>query len=71
MTNVVKDIITRYDVDGIHMDDYFYPYPIGDKEFPDYKSYALYGNGMSKKDWRRSNCDSIIKRIHANREIRH
>ncbi len=64
VTNVVKDIITRYDVDGIHMDDYFYPYPVGDREFPDYKSYSLYGGGLSRKEWRRSNCDSIIKHIH-------
>ncbi len=64
VTTVVKDIVTRYDVDGIHMDDYFYPYPVGGKEFPDYKSYSLYGKGMDKRAWRRSNCDSIIKRIH-------
>lgn len=64
VTGVVKDIITRYDVDGIHMDDYFYPYPAGGKDFPDYSSYNKYGKGMNKSDWRRSNCDSIIKRIH-------
>jgi len=64
VTKVVKDIVTRYDVDGIHMDDYFYPYPVGGKDFPDYKSFSLYGNGMDKKAWRRSNCDSIIKHIH-------
>lgn len=64
LTNVVQDILVRYDVDGIHMDDYFYPYRIGAKEFPDYRSYALYGKGMSKDAWRRSNCDSIIARIH-------
>ncbi len=64
VSNVVKDIVSRYDVDGIHMDDYFYPYPAAGKEFPDYDSYRLYGNGMNKKDWRRSNCDSIIKKIH-------
>ncbi len=64
VANIVKDIITRYDVDGIHMDDYFYPYPAAGKDFPDYNSYRLYGNNMNRKDWRRSNCDSIIKRIH-------
>lgn len=64
VTKVVKDIVTRYDIDGIHMDDYFYPYPVGGKEFPDYKSYNLYGKGMDKNEWRRSNCDSIIKHIH-------
>ncbi len=64
VSNVVKDIVSRYDVDGIHMDDYFYPYPAAGKEFPDYRSYRLYGKGKNLKDWRRSNCDSIIKRIH-------
>jgi uncharacterized lipoprotein YddW (UPF0748 family) len=60
---VVKDIVERYDVDGIHMDDYFYPYKIPGKEFPDNSTYARYGRGMNKADWRRSNCDSIIRHI--------
>jgi uncharacterized lipoprotein YddW (UPF0748 family) len=64
VTNIVKDIITRYDVDAIHMDDYFYPYRITGKEFPDEATYEKYGNGLDKEDWRRSNCDSIIKMIH-------
>ncbi|MBV9963431.1 MAG: family 10 glycosylhydrolase [Parafilimonas sp.] len=64
LTNVVIDIITHYDIDGIHMDDYFYPYRIAGKEFPDYRAYALYGKGLSKDAWRRSNCDSVVKMIH-------
>jgi len=60
VTNVIRDIVRRYDVDAIHFDDYFYPYRIAGKEFPDNASYAKYGNGMSKEDWRRSNTDSII-----------
>jgi len=60
VTNVIRDIVKRYDVDAIHFDDYFYPYRIAGKEFPDYASYAKYGNGMNKEDWRRSNTDSII-----------
>lgn len=61
---IVKDLVTRYDLDAIHMDDYFYPYRIAGKEFPDQKSYQQYGNGMNKEIWRRSNCDSIIKLLH-------
>jgi uncharacterized lipoprotein YddW (UPF0748 family) len=57
---VVKDVVSRYAVDAIHFDDYFYPYRISGKEFGDWKSYQKYGNGMSKDDWRRSNVDSII-----------
>lgn len=64
LADIVKDIIKRYDVDGIHMDDYFYPYRIPGKEFPDAEAYKKYGNGLSQADWRRSNCDSIVKRIH-------
>jgi uncharacterized lipoprotein YddW (UPF0748 family) len=60
VTNIVKDVVTRYDVDAIHFDDYFYPYKIKGREFPDSKTYSQYGNGLSKDDWRRSNCDSII-----------
>ncbi|HXB42655.1 MAG TPA: family 10 glycosylhydrolase, partial [Puia sp.] len=60
VTNVIRDIVRRYDVDAIHFDDYFYPYRITGKEFPDYSSYFKYGNGMNKEDWRRSNTDSII-----------
>lgn len=63
VTNVVRDIVHRYDVDGIHMDDYFYPYRIPGKEFPDQKSFAKYGMGMQKDAWRRSNCDTIIVQI--------
>jgi uncharacterized lipoprotein YddW (UPF0748 family) len=61
--NVVRDIVKRYDVDAIHMDDYFYPYRIAGREFPDSASFRLYGNGMSKDAWRRSNVDSIIVNI--------
>ena len=63
VTLIVKDIVTRYDVDGIHMDDYFYPYRISGKEFPDEKTFREYGRGLDKETWRRSNCDSIIKQI--------
>jgi uncharacterized lipoprotein YddW (UPF0748 family) len=61
---VVKDLVSRYDLDGIHLDDYFYPYRITGKEFPDQKDYLKYGKGMNKEDWRRSNVDSAILLIH-------
>lgn len=60
VTRIVQDVVERYEVDAIHFDDYFYPYRIAGKEFPDYSSYKKYGNGLSKDDWRRSNVDSII-----------
>jgi uncharacterized lipoprotein YddW (UPF0748 family) len=60
VVKVIRDIVSRYDVDAIHFDDYFYPYKIPKKEFPDDASFEKYGDGLSKADWRRSNVDSII-----------
>jgi uncharacterized lipoprotein YddW (UPF0748 family) len=60
VAGVVKDLVSRYAVDAIHFDDYFYPYRIAGREFPDNAKYLQYGNGMSRDDWRRSNTDSII-----------
>ena len=69
---VVSDIVSRYDVDAIHMDDYFYPYPIKGKDFPDDASFARFGGGFSNKgDWRRSNVNVLIKTLHETiREIK-
>jgi len=63
VVNVVRDIVKRYDIDAIHMDDYFYPYRIPGKEFPDAASYRKSGSPLSKDDWRRANVDSIIEKI--------
>jgi len=60
VVNVIRDIVSRYPVDAIHFDDYFYPYRIAGKTFPDDSSYSKYNNGLNKDDWRRSNVDSII-----------
>ena len=64
INKVVTDIITRYDVDAIHMDDYFYPYPVTGVDFPDTLSYQRYGNGMERGDWRRHNVDLLIELLH-------
>jgi len=68
VVNVVTDIVRRYDVDAIHMDDYFYPYRIAGKEFPDAISYARSGTELNKDDWRRANVDTII--LHLNNAIK-
>jgi Uncharacterized protein conserved in bacteria len=65
VVKVIRDIVKRYDVDAIHMDDYFYPYRIAGKEFPDAESYKNFGGGLNKEDWRRSNVDSVIRMLHA------
>lgn len=64
VVRVIRDIVSRYDVDAIHFDDYFYPYRIAGKEFPDYNTFVKYGKGMDREDWRRSNVDSIIVKLH-------
>ena len=69
--NVTDDIVRRYDVDGMHIDDYFYPYSDGN-EFPDAATYAAYqaqGGTLGKDDWRRDNVNKLIQamytRMHA------
>ena len=63
---VVADIVTRYDVDGIHIDDYFYPYPQAGVEFDDNASFARYGRDFANKaDWRRENVNLLIHELHA------
>ncbi|HEX3768987.1 MAG TPA: family 10 glycosylhydrolase, partial [Puia sp.] len=64
VNTVIRDMLTRYDIDAIHFDDYFYPYRIGGVEFPDNASYLKYGQGMDKEAWRRSNVDSVILMLH-------
>ncbi|NDW08157.1 glycoside hydrolase family 10 protein [Dysgonomonas sp. 520] len=66
--DIVKDIVARYDVDAIHMDDYFYPYPIAGEPFPDNDSFNKYAaaQGFSAKqrnDWRRNNVNMLIREI--------
>ncbi len=65
VVKVVTDIVARYDVDAIHFDDYFYPYPLKD-EFPDTNSFDQFNRGFQasqKADWRRDNVDIIIKML--------
>lgn len=65
--NVIMDVVKRYDVDGIHFDDYFYPYPSGNAGFPDDDSWAEYtksGGSMARDDWRRAAVNSLIERVH-------
>jgi uncharacterized lipoprotein YddW (UPF0748 family) len=67
---VVKDLVRRYDLDGIHMDDYFYPYAVrdsalgGSMAFPDDGSYGRSGSKLALDDWRRDNIDRFVKRMY-------
>ena len=62
---VARDIVTRYDVDGIHMDDYFYPYPAAGQTIPDDAQYRQYNNGIRDRgDWRRYNVNLFIEQFY-------
>lgn len=69
---VVLDVVKRYDIDGIHVDDYFYPYPEADSNkievpFPDSGSYARYrarGGTLGLSDWRRDNVDRYVEQLY-------
>ena len=61
---VVKDIVERYDIDGLHMDDYFYPYPAAGQVIPDDKDFQQNNNGIrNKNDWRRYNVNTFIEQV--------
>lgn len=73
VSNVVMEIVEKYDIDGIHFDDYFYPYASynGGSDFPDHDSWNQYkanGGNLSRADWRRENVNQFIERIY--REIK-
>jgi len=69
---VVMDVVNRYDIDGVHMDDYFYPYREKDAagndiEFPDDPSWQKYqqsGGTLSRDDWRRENVNMFVHRLY-------
>jgi uncharacterized lipoprotein YddW (UPF0748 family) len=71
--DVVVDVVRRYDIDGVHIDDYFYPYrevgPDGREiDFPDSASFAKYragGGTLGRSDWRRSNVDRYVAEMYA------
>ncbi len=67
--SVVEDLVKRYDIDGIHMDDYFYPYPSYNfnEDFPDtlsWKAYLKSGGKLSRGDWRRDAVNKLVERMY-------
>jgi uncharacterized lipoprotein YddW (UPF0748 family) len=69
--DVISDVVRRYDIDAVHIDDYFYPYQERDArgrliQFPDDATWQRYGarSGMSRADWRRHNIDTFIEQLH-------
>jgi uncharacterized lipoprotein YddW (UPF0748 family) len=65
LCQVVADLVSRYDIQAIHMDDYFYPYPISGEVFPDTTNFAKDPRGFKNiGDWRRDNVNLAIKQVH-------
>lgn len=70
---VVDDLLARYDLDGIHFDDYFYPYPEGGQAFPDDETYGAYrreGGTLDRDAWRRENIDGFVRDLYQRAKAR-
>ncbi|MEO1128177.1 MAG: family 10 glycosylhydrolase [Planctomycetota bacterium] len=64
---VTGELLGRYDIDGVHMDDYFYPYPRDDAQFPDDASYQRFRRGggqLDRSSWRRQNIDMFVQAMY-------
>lgn len=62
---IASDIVRRYDVDGLHMDDYFYPYPAAGQAIPDEATFrACPGGFTDRADWRRNNVNLLVQALH-------
>ena len=65
ITRVILDVVRRYDIDGVHFDDYFYPYPEPRQTIHDEAAYAQYNpDNLGLSDWRRQNVNLLIKDLH-------
>lgn len=64
--DAMMDAVRRYDIDGVHWDDYFYSYPVSGAAFPDQATYAQYGAGFATvADWRRNNVNLLVQEMGA------
>jgi uncharacterized lipoprotein YddW (UPF0748 family)/fibronectin type 3 domain-containing protein len=62
----IMEVVNNYDIDAVHFDDYFYPYPVSGVDFPDQDTYQKYGAGFANKDdWRRNNVNTFVQEIGA------
>jgi uncharacterized lipoprotein YddW (UPF0748 family) len=60
----ILELAEKYDIDGVHFDDFFYPYPSSGQDFPDDAAFATFGAGAAKGDWRRQNVNLFIQEMH-------
>jgi uncharacterized lipoprotein YddW (UPF0748 family) len=61
--DAMLEAVARYDIDGVHFDDFFYPYPQAGQDFPDGASYARWGKGQARTQWRRDNVDTLVREM--------
>lgn len=74
VVDVIRDVVKRYDIDGVQFDDYYYPYPVESKKggpdipFPDDETWRKYGErtGLNREDWRRENINQFIHSVYQN-----
>jgi uncharacterized lipoprotein YddW (UPF0748 family) len=62
--DAMLEAVEKYDVDGVHFDDFFYPYPEKGQDFPDSASFKKHGGGKSRADWRRDNVNTLVREMH-------
>lgn len=60
--SIVKEVVSRYDVDGVHLD--YLRYPEHSPKFPDQATYKRYGNGKPTDEWRRDNLTAIVRHVY-------
>jgi len=66
LVSSIVEVVKKYEIDGVHFDDYFYPYPVAKQEFPDSATYQQYGSGFKNVgDWRRDNVNRLVSEIAA------
>jgi len=64
IVDVIMQVVRNYDIDGVHFDDYFYPYPVAGQSIPDYPTYRHYGKDFRTiDDWRRNNVNQLIQTL--------
>lgn len=66
LVSTVRELVSNYDIDAVHMDDYFYPYKIKGENFPDQQTFKKYGGSFKNiEDWRRDNVNQLVKKVYA------
>ncbi|MFC4009501.1 glycoside hydrolase family 10 protein [Nonomuraea purpurea] len=63
VNKVIKDVVDRYDIDAVHFDDYFYPYPVAGATFDDSATFKKYGKGKKLAEWRRDNVNKLVAEV--------